>query len=61
MDSRTILKRLEEAGWLFVSARGSHHKYRDPRSGRVAIIPHPKKDLPIGTVRSIVRQTGVKI
>ncbi|TKA95107.1 addiction module toxin, HicA family [Cereibacter changlensis] len=27
--------------------------------GRVVILPHPKKDLPLGTARSIYRQAGL--
>lgn len=28
-------------------------------TGRIAIVPHPKKELPIGTTRSIIRQSGL--
>jgi predicted RNA binding protein YcfA (HicA-like mRNA interferase family) len=38
--------------------RGSHSKYRNA-AGRIAIVPHPKKELPIGTTRSIIRQSGL--
>lgn len=27
---------------------------------RPTCVPHPKKDLPIGTVKAIERQTGIK-
>ncbi|WP_315974537.1 type II toxin-antitoxin system HicA family toxin [Devosia neptuniae] len=48
-----------DCGWLLlVSTRGSHHKYRHPASGRTVILPHPRKDIPAGTVRSIYRQAG---
>ncbi|TXH41051.1 MAG: addiction module toxin, HicA family [Desulfurellales bacterium] len=29
--------------------------------GRRTVVPHPKKDLPLGTVKSIERQSGVKV
>ncbi|MDK0966304.1 type II toxin-antitoxin system HicA family toxin, partial [Clostridium perfringens] len=36
-------------------------QYKHPtKKGRLTI-PHPKKDLPIGTVRSIFKQAGIKI
>ncbi len=55
-DSKKIVKRLKEDGFEFVSARGSHHKFR---KGNVTIIvPHPKKDLPIGTAKAIAEQAG---
>jgi predicted RNA binding protein YcfA (HicA-like mRNA interferase family) len=55
-DSRKIIKRLREEGFEEVSVRGSHHKFRKGRI--VLIVPHPKKDLPIGTAREIAKQAG---
>lgn len=57
-DSRDIVRRLLGDGFELVSVRGSHHKYRHPSSGRTVILPHPRKDIPAGTVRSIYRQAG---
>jgi len=28
-------------------------------NGRIAIVPHPRNELPIGTTRSIIRQSGL--
>ncbi|MEG3180426.1 type II toxin-antitoxin system HicA family toxin [Sphingomonas sp. LT1P40] len=56
LDSRNIVKRLREEGYELVGTRGSHHKFR---KGVVTIIvPHPKKNLPIGTARSIAKLAG---
>lgn len=55
-DSRKPVKRLEQDGFRPVGAKGSHAKYR--KGARVVIVPHPKKDLPIGTVRAIYKQAG---
>lgn len=55
-NSRKIIERLLKDGYEFVSARGSHHKYR--KGHRIVIVPHPKKDLPLGTARAIARQAG---
>ena len=55
-DSRKIVKRLLADGFELVSSKGSHHKYR--RGDRTVIVPHPKKDLPLGTARSIARMAG---
>ncbi|MBM3145625.1 MAG: type II toxin-antitoxin system HicA family toxin [Chloroflexi bacterium] len=58
MNSREVIARLRKEGWILVHIRGSHHQFKHPdRQGRVTI-PHPKKDLPIGTVRSIYKQAG---
>jgi predicted RNA binding protein YcfA (HicA-like mRNA interferase family) len=55
-DSRKIIKRLKDEGFELVSVSGSHHKFR--KDGKTVIVPHPKKDLPLGTARSIARQAG---
>ena len=57
-DSRDIIRRLEHDGFRLVGIRGSHHKFRHPVSNRVTIVTHPKRDMPIGTVRAIYRQVG---
>jgi predicted RNA binding protein YcfA (HicA-like mRNA interferase family) len=57
-DSRDIIKRLKADGFELVSVRGSHHKFRQARSGKVVIVTHPRKDIPPGTVRSIYAQAG---
>jgi predicted RNA binding protein YcfA (HicA-like mRNA interferase family) len=49
---------LQKQGFAFVKQRGSHAKYKNP-AGRIAIVPHPRKELPIGTTRSIIRQAGL--
>lgn len=57
-DSRAIIKRLKADGFVLLSVRGSHHKFRHDRSGRIVVVTHPRKDIPAGTVRSIYRQAG---
>ncbi|MGV8854602.1 MAG: type II toxin-antitoxin system HicA family toxin [Devosia sp.] len=57
-DSRAIIRRLVADGFVLVSVRGSHHKYRHPGSDKTVVLPHPRNDIPIGTVRSIYRQAG---
>jgi predicted RNA binding protein YcfA (HicA-like mRNA interferase family) len=58
MDSRAIIRRLEEDGWLLVRTRGSHRQYKHPDKPGLVTVPHPKRDLPRGTVRSIFKQAG---
>ncbi|OLP56056.1 addiction module toxin, HicA family [Rhizobium rhizosphaerae] len=55
-DSRKIIQRLKDDGFTLVKVSGSHHKFR--KDDRTVIVPHPKKDLPLGTARSIARQAG---
>lgn len=55
-DSRKIIKRLSDEGFELVSVKGSHHKLR--KGGVTVIVPHPKRDLPLGTARNIARTVG---
>ncbi len=60
MKSSDVIKQLERAGWKLVAVRGSHHQFKHPAiKGRVTV-PHPKKDLPIGTLSAILKQAGLK-
>lgn len=58
LSSSEVIRVLEQHGFGLVTQRGSHSKYRNA-AGRIAVVPHPKKELPIGTTRSIIRQSGL--
>jgi len=61
MDSRTVIKKLQQDGWVEVNHEGSHKQFKHPeKSGRVTV-PHPKRDLPIGTLKSIEKRAGLKL
>ncbi|RXT16628.1 addiction module toxin, HicA family [Rhizobium leguminosarum] len=47
-----MIARLKREGFEVVSIKGSHHKLR--RRSQTIIVPHPKKDLPIGTALCII-------
>lgn len=55
-NSREIIRRLRKEGFELIASSGSHHKFR--KGERTVIVPHPKKDLPIGTARNIARSAG---
>lgn len=57
-NSRDIIRRLLQDGFERKSVAGSHHKYVHRQKRLVAIVPHPKRDLPIGTVRRIYKDAG---
>jgi len=61
MDSRTVIRRILAEGWYEVRTVGSHHHFRHPTRPGTVTVPHPKKDLPLGTLRSIERQSGTKL
>lgn len=59
MNSRDIIRTLEADGWTLDRVNGSHHHFRHTGKLGTVTVPHPKKDLPTGTVRSIYRQAGL--
>jgi len=61
MDSRTIIRKLRAAGWVHFRTTGSHHHFKHGETQNVVTVPHPKKDVPIATIKSIERQSGVKL
>ena len=61
MNSRDVIRALKANGWEQVAQKGSHVQFKHPsRPGRVTV-PHPKRDLPLGTLRSIARQAGLRM
>lgn len=61
MRSGAIIKKLETAGWKKVRQVGSHMQFKhDDRPGTVTV-PHPKADMGIGTIKSIEKQSGMKL
>jgi predicted RNA binding protein YcfA (HicA-like mRNA interferase family) len=61
MNSREILQILKQHGWHEVRQKGSHIQLQHPEKMGTVTIPHPKKDLPIGTLKSIERQARIKL
>jgi predicted RNA binding protein YcfA (HicA-like mRNA interferase family) len=60
-SSREVIRQLRDDGWLEVGQTGSHLHFKHPvKKGKVTV-PHPKRDLPTGTLKSIEKQTGVKL
>jgi predicted RNA binding protein YcfA (HicA-like mRNA interferase family) len=60
MKSLDLIKMIEADGWYQVRCKGDHHHFKHPTKKGVVTIPHPKKDLPPGTVNSILKQAGLK-
>jgi len=60
MGSREIPKKLPADAWIEVARRGSHVPLKHPtKKGRVTV-PHPRRDRPIGTARSIEKQADIR-
>jgi predicted RNA binding protein YcfA (HicA-like mRNA interferase family) len=59
-NSRKILKLLKKDGWVLDRIGGDHHTLKHADKVELITVTHPKKDLPIGQVRSIYRIAGWK-
>lgn len=58
-SSREVIQLLKQDGWYEVGCDGDHHQLKHPtKPGRVTVT-HPRKDIPIGTLKSISKQSGV--
>jgi predicted RNA binding protein YcfA (HicA-like mRNA interferase family) len=61
MNSREVIRRLKEDGWLEVAQAGSHKQFKHPvKPGRVTVV-FPQREIPVGTLRSIEKQSGLKL
>jgi predicted RNA binding protein YcfA (HicA-like mRNA interferase family) len=61
MDSRAIIKKLENDGWWHIRTTGDHWHFNHPTKSGIVTVPHPKKDISIGTLKSIEKQSGIKL
>jgi predicted RNA binding protein YcfA (HicA-like mRNA interferase family) len=61
MQSLNLIKRLKKQGWYEANQVGSHKQFKHPqKKGRVTV-PHPNRDIPIGTLKSIEKHAGIKL
>lgn len=60
MKSGDLIKELSAAGCILRrQGAGSHQIWWSPMTGQTFPVPHPKKDLPVGTVKSIRTMAGL--
>jgi predicted RNA binding protein YcfA (HicA-like mRNA interferase family) len=60
VNSKQIIRLLEDDGWTLRGVRGSHHIYTHPSKPGHLSVPHPKNDLGIGLVNKLLKQAGLK-
>jgi predicted RNA binding protein YcfA (HicA-like mRNA interferase family) len=61
MRSREVIAVLQRAGWEQVRQKGRHIQFKHPQRRDLVTVPHPNPDIPIGTLRSIEKQSGLKL
>ena len=59
-SSREIIQLLEADGWYVCDIEGSHHQFKHPTKKGKVTVKHPAKDIPLTTLKSIERQSGLK-
>jgi predicted RNA binding protein YcfA (HicA-like mRNA interferase family) len=61
MRSRNVIAALKDAGWEQVRQKGSHVQFKHPLRPGLVTVPHPDPDIPISTLKSIEKQSGLKL
>lgn len=61
MTSREIIKALKADGWVLARVKGDHHHYTHPTKPGLVTVTHPRRDFPLGTLKAIERQAGLKL
>lgn len=61
MNGKDIISILKQHGWVHTSTRGSHYKMEKEGFRSVPVPVHGSKDLGIGLIKAIEKQTGIKL
>ena len=60
LKAEEVIRILQRHGFVLISQRGSHQKWRHQDTGKQVIVPfHKGKQLPIGTLQSIMEGSGI--
>ncbi|MFZ0244787.1 type II toxin-antitoxin system HicA family toxin [Candidatus Binatus sp.] len=60
LKAREVIRVLEQLGFQLHHSTGSHRIYKNPATGRRAVIPfHGSRDLNVNVLRSILRQADL--
>jgi predicted RNA binding protein YcfA (HicA-like mRNA interferase family) len=61
MKVREVIKMLEADGWYLVRTSGSHRQYKHPTKKGLVTVPGKLSDeLAPGTLRSVMKQAGIR-
>ncbi len=62
MNGKEVIKRLQKEGWIVLKVEGSHYMMKNIVLNKKIPVPvHGSKDIKIGTIKTIEKQTGVKL
>ena len=61
MKVRDVIALIESKGWRHVRTTGSHRHFKHPTKPLVVTVPgRPGDDLPMGTLKSILRKAEIE-
>ena len=60
MTSKDLMRVLKKDGWYLDRVKGSHHQFKHPVKTGIVTLPHPKKDLPLKTINSVLTQARLE-
>ena len=61
MKFREVIRLLNDDGWTLVAQKGSHRQFKHSfKPGRVTVPGKLSGDIPIGTLKSILKQAGLE-
>jgi predicted RNA binding protein YcfA (HicA-like mRNA interferase family) len=60
VKSSELIKKLEANGWTLERINGSHHQFKHPDFAVLVTVPHPRKDIKLGTLRQIMKDAKLK-
>ena len=60
MSSAELIRAIKADGWYQVAQKGSHLQFKHATKAGKVTIPHPAKDIPIGTQNAILKQAGLR-
>ncbi|HET6921817.1 MAG TPA: type II toxin-antitoxin system HicA family toxin [Anaeromyxobacteraceae bacterium] len=56
-----MIRALLAEGWFLARIKGSHRHFQHPARPGTVTVPHPRREIPAGTLRAIERQSGVDL
>lgn len=59
ITSKKLVKILKDLGFKLDHSTGSHFIFYDSKTKKRAVVPHHLKDLPRGTLMSILKEVGI--
>jgi predicted RNA binding protein YcfA (HicA-like mRNA interferase family) len=61
MKYREFTRKMRGDGWQLKEQEGSHQQWIHPvKPGKVTIAGHPNDEIPVGTLKAMLKQAGLK-